>query len=58
MGTLSLVLAAVILMIPSFLFGEDTSIRWFFVVMLVLYGCYRLYFGISQIKKRRENYEI
>ena len=54
-GLVSMILAIEVLTVPA-LFGQnDGFIRILFVGMLMLYGGWRIYTGLSQLKQNDQN---
>ena len=53
-GLMALMMGIVVLMVPA-LFGEGDAMRYAFAAMFFLYGGYRLWTGLSQIKRQDEN---
>jgi hypothetical protein len=50
-GLLSIMLGVVVLSMPMLFGAGDDMIRYGFVGMLLLYGSWRLYSGITQLKQ-------
>lgn len=48
---LALMLGIAILVVPSLLGPMDVSMRVFFIGMLFIYGIYRLYTGLTDMKQ-------
>jgi hypothetical protein len=57
-GMLSIMLGIVVLMMPSLFGPGDDVMRYGFVGMLMLYGSWRLYSGISSLKQQDHNSRI
>jgi uncharacterized membrane protein len=54
-GMLSIMLAIVVLTVPSLFGPNDNGMRILFVGMLLLYGSWRLYSGVSKLKHQDQN---
>jgi hypothetical protein len=51
-------LGIAILVVPSLLGPMDLSMRVFFIGMLFIYGIYRLYTGLSDMKQHSKDVKI
>jgi hypothetical protein len=57
-GMIALMLGIAILVVPSLLGPMDLSMRVFFIGMLFIYGIYRLYTGLSDMKQHSKDVKI
>lgn len=57
-GLLSMILAIVVLTVPALFGDNDGFVRILFVGMLLLYGGWRVYTGLSQMKQNDHNPNI
>jgi hypothetical protein len=54
LGVFALFFAGFVLVVPGAFFGVDPKIRIFFGVMIAVYGAFRVFSGISAIRKAAE----